>query len=310
LLVVIALVAVLVALILPAIQSAREAARRLQCLNNLREIALAAHNFHDVHGTFPSGLRLPVYVDGVPTGATNLWVELLPHFDQGNLHHKWDYCDNRNNVAGETTAVQAQVIAILLCPSDPLPNNVLECTPAIAPPWSWGFYAMSSYGGNAGKRSIPVGPPPEFPGISRDGVFWIASKVGVRDIIDGASHTLLFGERYHRDPEYDRLQPSINPGLTPQFGIAYMGKWAHVSGSGGMTSVTLHTAVPINYRIPEDGGNSAMMSNRTCAFGSGHPGGANFALADGSVRFVNESILFKLLQALSTRGGGEVVGDY
>ena len=309
LLVVIAIIGMLAALLLSAVQQAREAARRASCLNNLRQLALGAQNFHAAHSKFPSGGHVPVKVGGIPSGGTNWCVELLPHIDQANVYDDWDLVDNRNNVRGGRDATQAQVIPILLCPSDLLPETVVELTAAANPPWSLGFYAMSSYGGNAGTRSTPPGPAPKFPGVSRDGVFWIASKVGFRDIIDGTSNTLLFGERCHRDPEYDRLQPSINPGLT-QFGIAYIGKWAHVSGPGGMTSVTLHTAVPINYRMPEEGGNSAIMSNRTCAFGSGHPGGANFALADGNVRFLNESISFELLQALSTRGGGEVVGDY
>ena len=299
LLVVIAIIAVLIGLLLPAVQKVREAAARAQCLNNLKQIALAAQNYHDVSKQLPTGARLPVYVGDRPTKGTNLWVELLPYFEQG----KWDYFDNRNNVAGGRDATQAQVIQILICPSDALPETVVESTAPIAPRWSWGFYGLSSYGGNGGTLSRPFN-------MSRDGLFWIGSHVRIPDITDGSSTTLLFGERYHRDPEYDRLQPSTNPGLTPQFGIAYMGKWAHVSGGGGMTSVTLHSAVPINYRMPGDGGNSAMMSNRTCAFGSGHPGGANFALADGNVRFLNESILLELLQALSTRGGREIVGDY
>ena len=92
-----------------------------------------------------------------PTGGTNLWVELLPYFEQDNLHKKWDYNDNRNNVAGGSNAIQAQVIKILLCPSDPLPETVVELTAAVGSPplrWSWGFYGMSSYGGNAGTRSV------------------------------------------------------------------------------------------------------------------------------------------------------------
>src|SRR5262249_11644921 len=161
----------------------------------------------------PTGVRLPVYVDGVPTGGTNLWVELLPYLDQGNLHDKWDYCDNRNNVAGERNATQAQVIKILLCPSDPLPETVMESQPLVAPPWSWGFYGMSSYGGNAGTRSTPPGAPPAFPGISRDGIFWIGSCVRFQDITDGTSNTFLFGERFHRDQEFDRRQPVVQPQL-------------------------------------------------------------------------------------------------
>jgi prepilin-type processing-associated H-X9-DG protein len=306
--VVIGIIGVLIALLLPAVQKVREAANRMACDNNLKQIALATHNFHDTRQKFPTGARLPVYVGGVPTGATNLWIELLPYFEQDNLHNKWDYGDNGKNVAGGENAITAQVIKILLCPSDPLPETVVEGNVPVAPPWAWGFYGMSSYGGNAGTRSTPPGLPPAFPGISRDGIFWIGSCVGFKDITDGTSTTFLFGERFHRDPEFDRLQPVLNPqlGILP---IAHVGVWGAVAGPGAMANVTLHSAAPINYRMPTEGDLLAW-SNRVAAFGSGHVHGANFAFADGSVRFVSESIALSTLQALSTRARGEVVsGD-
>jgi prepilin-type N-terminal cleavage/methylation domain-containing protein/prepilin-type processing-associated H-X9-DG protein len=308
LLVVIGIMGVLVALVLAAVQRAREAANRVSCQNNLRQLALAAQNFHGVHQKFPTGARLPVYVGGVPTGATNLWVELLPYFEQDNLHGRWDYDDNGNNAIGGRSATQAQVIQTLLCPSDPLPETVVEVTGGVAPHWSWGFYGMSSYGGNAGKRSVPFGAPPDFPGISRDGVFWIDSSVRCGDIKDGTSNTLLFGERFHRDPEFDGRQPVVAPGTAP---IAQAGRWATVAGPGAMPAVTLHAAVPINYQMPT-GGDFSALSDRVCAFGSGHVRGANFAFADGSLRFVSDSIALRTLQALSTRAGEEVVSadDY
>src|SRR5260370_371621 len=122
-------------------------------------IELATHNYHDTFKKFPTGVRLPVYVGGVPNMGTNLWVELLPYFEQDNLYSKWDDKDNRNNVAGETNATQAQVIKILLCPSDPLPEPVVQLTSAnsLTPPWSWGFYGMSSYGGKARERPGAAG---------------------------------------------------------------------------------------------------------------------------------------------------------
>jgi prepilin-type N-terminal cleavage/methylation domain-containing protein len=100
LLVVIAIIAVLIGLLVPAVQKVREAANRAQCLNNLKQIALAAHNYHDAKGRLPTGWHPPVYVGDRPTGATNLWVGLLPYFEQDNLYKKWDPYDNRNNGAG------------------------------------------------------------------------------------------------------------------------------------------------------------------------------------------------------------------
>jgi prepilin-type processing-associated H-X9-DG protein len=171
----------------------------------------------------------------------------------------------------------------------------------ISPKWSWGFYGMSSYGGNAGTRSLTPGGSP-----SRDGIFWIDSCVRITDITDGTSNTFLFGERYHRDPEYDRLQPIVLPGVAP---IGQVGKWGFIAGQGVMGHVTLHSAAPINYRMPSEGDVLALF-NRCNAFGSGHMHGANFAFADSHVRFVSESMSLDTLQALSTRAGEEVVsGD-
>src|SRR5437867_426823 len=118
LLVVIAIIAVLLALLLPAVQKVREVANRMQCLNHLKQVATAAHNYHGATGKFPTGARLPVDVGGRPTMGTNLWVELLPYLEQDNLRRQWDDNDNRNNVAGERNATTAQVIKILVCPSD------------------------------------------------------------------------------------------------------------------------------------------------------------------------------------------------
>jgi prepilin-type N-terminal cleavage/methylation domain-containing protein/prepilin-type processing-associated H-X9-DG protein len=305
LLVVIAIIAVLIGMLLPAVQKVREAANRAQCLNNLKQIALAAHNYHDVASRFPTGGRLPVYVGGRPTGGTNLWVELLPYFEQDNLQKKWDYSDNRHNVAGGMNSTQAQVIKILICPSDPLPEAVVQHTSAnwLAPFWCWGYYAMSSYCGNAGTRSVHPGSPPAFPGIARDGIFWINSSVRLTDISDGTSNTFLFGERFHHDPEFDLRQPVVLPGIVP---ISQMGTWGFVAGGGVMANVTLHTAAPINHRMPT-GGDVSTLNDRACAFGSGHLGGANFAFADGHARFVSDSIPLWTLQALSTRARGEVV---
>jgi prepilin-type processing-associated H-X9-DG protein len=165
---------------------------------------------------------------------------------------------------------------------------------------------MISYGGNGGTRTVMATPPPGYPGMSADGVFYIDSCVRFADITDGTSNTLLFGERYHRDLEFDLLEPTLWPGHPP---IEIWGKWAYVANAGALGMVALHSAAPINYQVPP-GGDLVAIWNRVAAYGSGHSGGANFAFADGSVRFVSESIPLSTLQALSTRSGGEVTGDY
>ncbi len=305
LLVVIAIIGVLIALLLPAVQKVREAASRAQCLNNLRQLGIAAHRYHGARKRFPIGARLSVNVAGIPTRGTTLWVEMLPDFEQDNLYKKWDYNDNRNNVAGGRNATQAQVLEILVCPSDPLPQPVAELTAAnaLTPPWAWGFYGMSSYGGSAGKRSVHTGGPPNFPRMTRDGIFFIDSSVRLADISDGTSNTLLFGERFHRDREYDLQHNIVWPGSAS---MAQWGRWGYVANAGAVGNVTLHSAAPINYQVPP-GGDFSTVENRACAFGSGHPGGANFAFADGSVRFLSDSTPLPTLQALSTRAGEETV---
>ena len=141
------------------------------------------------------------------------------------------------------------------------------------------------------------------PRISRDGLFYLDSNIRLSDVTDGAGNTFLFGERLHHDPEFDRLRPLVWPDATP---VGGWGRWGYVANAGSMFQVTLHTAAPINYRVPP-GGDYSTVEDRDCAFGSGHPGGANFTFADGSVRFLGDSTPLSVLQALSTRAGGEVV---
>jgi prepilin-type processing-associated H-X9-DG protein len=284
---------------LPAVQKVREAAARLSCSNNLKQIGLATHNYHDTMGKFPTGAHLPVDVGGRPAGGTTLWAEVLPYLEQDL---KWDYIDNSNNVTGERDATQAHVIKVLLCPSDSLPEPVSQFTAPGTPPWSWGFYGMSSYGGNAGRRSVLSSQ------MTRDGIFYIDSPVRLEDVKDGTSSTFLFGERFHRDSVHDFLQPKVWPEGSP---LGRVGKWGYVADPRANANVTLSTPVPINFRVLPDG-NATMLQDRNCAFGSGHLGGANFAFADGSVRFLGDGTALSVLQALSTRARGEVIsaGDF
>ena len=302
LLVVIAIIAVLIGLLVPAVQKVREAANRIQCSNNLKQLALAAHQHHDAMRKFPNGLHTVDTTGGGYANGTSWRVELFPYLEQENLKKKWDSNDFRNNIAGDTNATTAQVIKVLLCPSDPLPDAVFHIeNPAY--PWASGFYGLSSYGGNAGKRSVPMGQR------TQDGIFFQDSSIRIADVTDGTSSTFLFGERSHRDPEYDRYTLASNPAFYP---LAKVGAWAAVfaTSGGSLPHHLLSTPVSINYRMPPSSG-GAEMNDRLCAYGSGHPGGANFAFADGSVRFLSESTLVETLQALSTRAGGEVVaGDF
>jgi prepilin-type N-terminal cleavage/methylation domain-containing protein/prepilin-type processing-associated H-X9-DG protein len=303
LLVVIAVIGVLVALLLPAVQSARESARRTACLNNTRQLALTALNYHSMKGHFATGL-VPVDADaGNFAGGTNLWVEMLPYMEEAHLKAKWDYDDYRNNIAGGQAALSAQIVPLLLCPSDPLPSPINHLQ--VDPPYDWmnAVYGLGSYGGNAGVRSFGNVDIPQ----SEDGVFFKRSRVRMAQVTDGASHTLLFGERSHEDPEFDRLTEKVDPGMGP---LAAWGAWCSaVHEFGSQADVLLGSIAPINYRVKPESGMDPwdMIDARLSAFGSGHPGGVNFAFADGSAKFVGEDIPLEKIQALSTRAGEETV---
>jgi prepilin-type processing-associated H-X9-DG protein len=128
--------------------------------------------------------------------------------------------------------------------------------------------------------------------------------VTIRDITDGTANTLLFGERNHSDPAFDTLASKRRK-------MAEWGSWAISAGRLAAGDVTLSTAVPINYRVSSGSVALGLLEEqRLCAFGSNHPGGANFALADGSVRFIPETISLSLLQRLGVRNDGQVVDAY
>jgi prepilin-type N-terminal cleavage/methylation domain-containing protein/prepilin-type processing-associated H-X9-DG protein len=292
LLVVIAIIGILVALLLPAIQAARGAARRISCTNNLKQIALATHNYHDTHSVFPAGgLNWPA-----PPGQPNpprfrnvsLFVLILPQVEQGPLSASWDFDDPWQNILSGRAAT---VLNVLICPADYLPSRVAVDS-------SGRQFGMTSYGGNAGVQSYQTA------NATRDGVFYMNSNHRIADILDGTSNTLLFGERYHRDVEYD-----LNAGTFTKMGG--WGYWCPSAGPPGMGDVTLGSMVPINYLHPRGVAvDTAHEARRITAMGSGHSGGCNVALADGSTRFVSENVDDATFRALSTRAGGETIGRY
>jgi prepilin-type N-terminal cleavage/methylation domain-containing protein/prepilin-type processing-associated H-X9-DG protein len=309
LLVVIAIIAVLIGLLVPAVQKVRAAAARIQCSNNLKQLGLAAHNYHDVNRTFPPGVNQAQYPSAPQYRGYTLFVYLLSYVEQDNLYRQWDFTTPLNNALGGSAARSATVLALLLCPADVIPQN---------PVASQGrTYALTSYGGNGGSRSFDPAS------AATDGVFHTTgpgsqpspnqAPVRLGDITDGTSNTLLFGERSHRDPNYDSYALA---GLASRASMASWGWWAASEGRLAIGDVTLSAYVPINFQVPTaygsggSGSFKAVEEQRVCAFGSSHGGGANFALADGSVHFIAESIPLATLRQLATRAGGEVVGDY
>ena len=289
LLVVIAIIGILVGLLLPAIQSAREAARRASCTNNLKQIATATHNYHDIHRVFPSAGINWTTPPGQPNPPkyrnVSLFVLILPQLEQGPLSASWDLLDPWQNVlAGRS----ANVLEVLICPSDVLPSK-------LAADNNGRQFALTSYGGSGGVQSY------QPTSATRDGVFFMNSAIGLRDILDGTSTTLLFGERFHRDVDYD-----LNAGTFTK--LSGWGYWCPSSGAPGIGDVSLGTLVPINYlHAPGVAVTTAYEERRITAMGSGHSGGCNVAMSDASTRFVSQSVDLPTWQALSTRAGSETI---
>jgi prepilin-type N-terminal cleavage/methylation domain-containing protein/prepilin-type processing-associated H-X9-DG protein len=325
LLVVIAIIGILIAMLLPAVQAARESARRIACTNKLKQISLAAHNYHDSARCFP-----PAYQSGwrftTPSPrrrGISLYVHLLPYLEQGNLYAMWNFDDPDLNFAGDRDSLAAKG-PNLLCPSEPEGANPLDygsrhVQGIMMPPR---HMSVTSYGGNGGTRSYH----PQSGFLQTDGVFFMTGPdslplpdqqpVRVADITDGLSNTLFFGERSRTDANYNTFAAQ---GWDWEF--RFYGNWCGASPLV-LAHVTLSSYAPINYRMPfsyfdrsgavppaesaEDF--KYYIDLRVCAYGSHHPGGANISMADGSVRFFADTIPLPLLRALSTRAGGEAEG--
>jgi prepilin-type N-terminal cleavage/methylation domain-containing protein/prepilin-type processing-associated H-X9-DG protein len=304
LLVVIAIIAILIGLLLPAIQKVRSAAARIQCGNNLHQISLAAFNYESSNQKFPPGVNCTTGSSSFPLPPNpgisySLFEALLPYVEQDNIDKNLNlnrpYNSQYLNCVGPNS-VGAQVIKIYVCPADSgLPPLAVTTYTSRGVTY---YFGMTSYGGNAGTIST------YWQDETMDGVFYLNSATRIGDIKDGTSNTLFFGERNHYDPNFDALSALL--GSSP---LSTFGGWAWANDNS-MEDVTLSTRVPINYMTPA--GLTAdptyiYRDSRACAFGSGHTNGANFAFADGSIHFLTTGTDLLVLQALGTRNGGEPV---
>ncbi|MBA3312105.1 MAG: DUF1559 domain-containing protein [Planctomycetota bacterium] len=307
LLVVIAIIAVLIALLLPAVQAAREAARRISCRNNLKQLGLALHNYHDVHGSFPQGRGAAI------PGVFSAHAFLLPFVEQANLQSLVNFSsaptpfsigggivfDGAANHRAATT-----VIPFLLCPSDGGDGRV---------PGS--EFAATSYAVNAGSGAKNYGSLDDA-----DGVFYRGSRVGFAALLDGSSNTAAFSERLigtggaidagsPTDADHDMLEL---PGATDPTESACAstasaswftergGKW--ILGNYGNT--IYNHALPPNAAV-WDCMDMRQQKARTAAR-SAHAGGVHVTACDGSVRFVADAVAISAWRALATRTGSDL----
>ena len=299
LLVVIAIIAILIALLVPAVQKVREAAARTQCANNLKQTALALHNCHDSKKVFPSGYRASAaYVDGASDTAPGWgWAAyLLPYIEQGNL-----FSSINLNLPVESPvnapAIRA-VLAAYRCPSD------LGPPAAFAVPDGFGntlaLAAPSSYAACVGGDESGADGPTGL------GIFYRNSSTRITDITDGSSNTIMIGERAWGNAN------GIWAGVVTN-GVILRGNQNPCPGNGAGSypaSVLVQAHGHLNNATTDtDGGLDD--------FSSFHPGGSNFAFADGTVRFLRSvsgdlpsgsyTTNSLILQALSTRANGEAV---
>lgn len=289
LLVVIAIIAVLIGLLLPAVQKVREAAARTQCQNNLKQIGLAMHNHHGAYDRFPPGFTsAAATVNGEGTGPGWGWAaHLLPHLEQDNLFRQIDF---KKDITDPTHAgVRVYAIKGFLCPSDAPKEPTFQAVAAGGTPLV--RVAFANYVGVGGTFEVTGFPD------TNNGVLYRNSRTRIGDITDGTTNTLMVIERESkRSPMttwVGAVTGCVNPPLDP----------AH-EDEGPPTLVLTNTGEAADGRQPNNPLNHVEDAS------SRHTGVTNCLLGDGSVRALRNSIAPATWEALGTRAGGEVVGDY
>jgi prepilin-type N-terminal cleavage/methylation domain-containing protein len=292
LLVVIAIIGILIALLLPAVQAAREAARRSSCNNNLKQLGLALHNHHDTYRHFPHGYTEPKtqYASG-----RECWMQLiLPYMEQSTMYVT-DKANIGNWIMDAPPAVKDAQVDGLCCPSD----SVTPTYGGSGGPRAGGKGFQGNYVGNAGKQYI-------LHSGDTGGLFYKNSKTKFSSMTDGSSSTIAFSETIARGETVNGWG-----GGGSYWGGARWGGYGFTTLESPNTTVSdqvygcKSTTYPKSPCTSIGGSNIARISAR-----SYHPGGVLAGLADGSVTFITNNININTYRALSTRNGGETVGNY
>lgn len=321
LLVVIAIIAVLIALLLPAVQQAREAARRIQCKNNIKQIALALHNYHDTHTTFPPSFCFSL------AGSWSVQGRILPYMEQASAFSKvrldLDWADPIN----QATNVAQLKVPSYSCPTDPNGDRMHFAGPGE------GNIRVLNYAVNFGTWKVydPV------TNTGGDGVFYPNSRTRAGDISDGMTNTLLLAEVKSYQSYF---RNTSDPGPTPPMSVSFIAglsgekkygtalddnaghtEWCDgpVHQSGFTTVFVPNSRVPyadagvtydMDYNSRYEGTSTTQTTYASITSRSYHVGIVNIALADGSTRTISENIDRVVWRSLGTRAGGEVIGEY
>ena len=286
LLVVIAIIAVLIALLLPAVQQAREAARRTQCKNNLKQLGVALHNYHDTFGALPPGWI------GVTNGASDIYgmngwgwgARILPQLDQSPLFSQIDFNSKMDSTTSpQNSSARIKSIPAFLCPSDAASGNTWTIQNASGT--NLVDLATANYVGVFGVSDIDdcVGAP-NSPCVG-EGTFFQNSRIQFRDFTDGLSNTISVGEHKSRRDS----------------GVNWNSTWTGVVAKGNDALVRILGTTDHTPNSP---------ANHIDDFSSYHVGGAHFTMGDGSVRFISTNIDVNLYQRLATRAAGDIVGEF
>lgn len=318
LLVVIAIIGILIALLLPAVQAAREAARRIHCTNNLKQCTLALHNYHDTHRCFP-GIGI------TSASAYSIQAKILPYAEQTNLQNLIDFKqpiysstmggNNARITAANETAARAPV-SMFRCPSDGRNDlfSAFDCNAGAGQAYRGSNVMACTGSGRDTYWDIRY---------ATDGPFYYGSACGLRDMLDGTSNSVVFSESLMGNGVASGAKPP-----RPQDAVAYIGHatnqnpdvaalaagavsaWHGYRGYawilGKSYSTTFNTYDTPNPEHPD----VCQLAYGWFAARSNHPGGVNAALGDGSVRFISDTVDRTTWQNLGSMSDGRVLGNY